>query len=335
MNGQVALFLIQDGIVNGAIYALVGLAIVLVFTVTRVLFVPQGEFVTFGALSLAAFQLGNVPGIVWLLGAFAIVVSIIEVVSAIRQHRTKRIPGILAVYAVLPAVIIALSVWLGPQKPHLLIQVLLSVALVTPLGPMVYRLAFQPLVNASVLVLLIVAVAVHFALQGFGLIFFGAEGFRVQPFSEAKIDVGGLILTGQSIWVVGTSVFFMAALYVFFGRTVFGKALRATAINRLGARLVGISTPMAGKLAFTLAALMGSVSGVMIIGLKGFVASVFGAVLSYPMAVLGSVVVGILESFGSFWSSSYKETIVFSLLIPVLLWLSLRSRHVEEEEEEI
>ena len=348
MNGQVALFLIQDGIVNGAIYALVGLAIVLVFTVTRVLFVPQGEFVTFGALSLAAFQLGTVPGMVWLLGGFAVVVSVIEVISAIRQHRARRIPGILAVYAVLPAVIIGLSVWLGPQKPHLLIQVLLSVALVTPLGPMVYRLAFQPLVNASVLVLLIVAVAVHFALQGFGLIFFGAEGFRVQPFSEAKIDVGGLMLTGQSMWVVGTSVFFMLALYVFFGRTVFGKALRATAINRLGARLVGISTPMAGKLAFTLAALMGSVSGVMIIGLttlyydsgfliglKGFVAAVFGAVLSYPMAVVGSVVVGILESFGSFWSSSYKETIVFSLLIPVLLWLSLRSRHVEEEEEEI
>ena len=146
-----------------------------------------------------------------------------------------------------------------------------------------------------------------------------------------------------SIWLA-----LMALLWLFFERTLYGKALRATAINRLGARLMGISSHTAGQLTLAMAALIGALSGLLIgptttifydsgflIGLKGFVAAVFGAVLSYPMAVLGSVVVGILESFGSFWSSSYKETIVFSLLIPVLLWLSLRSRHVEEEEEEI
>jgi len=64
LNGQIALLLIQDGIVNGAVYALLALAIVLVFVVTRVLFLPQGEFVTYGALSLAALQLGRTPGIV-------------------------------------------------------------------------------------------------------------------------------------------------------------------------------------------------------------------------------------------------------------------------------
>ena len=347
MNGQIALLLIQDGIVNGAIYALLALAIVLVFAVTRVLFVPQGEFVTFGALSLAAFQLGRTPGIVWLLGGSALVVTIVEVISALRARRASRIPRIVGFYVAIPAVIIGLTIWLAPKNPPLLAQIALSIALVVPLGPITYRLVFQPLANASVLVLLIVSVAVHFALQGFGLVFFGAEGFRVAPFSEARWELGAITVTGQTLWVLGASVALMVLLLLFFERTLLGKALRATAVNRVGARLVGISASAAGTLAFTVAALIGAVSGVLIIalttlyydsgfliGLKGFVGSVVGAVVSYPLAVVGALLVGLFESFGSFWHSAYKEAIVFSLLIPVLLWRSLRSFHMEEEEEE-
>ncbi len=339
--------LIQDGIVNGAIYALLALAIVLVFAVTRVLFVPQGEFVTFGALSLAAFQLGRTPGIVWLLGGSALVVSLVEIVAALRAGRASRIRRILGIYVAIPAVIIGLTIWLAPKNPPLLAQIALSIALVVPLGPITYRLVFQPLANASVLVLLIVSVAVHFALQGFGLVFFGAEGFRVAPFSEARWELGAITVTGQTLWVLGASMALMVLLLLFFERTLLGKALRATAVNRVGARLVGISANAAGTLAFTVAALIGAVSGVLIIalttlyydsgfliGLKGFVGSVVGAVVSYPLAVVGALLVGLFESFGSFWHSAYKEAIVFSLLIPVLLWRSLRSFHMEEEEEE-
>lgn len=347
MNGQIALLLIQDGIVNGAIYALLALAIVLVFAVTRVLFVPQGEYVTFGALSLAALQLGRTPGIVWLLGGAALVVTLVEIVSALRAHRAARIPRILGFYVAIPAVIIGLTLWLAPLKPPLLVQIALALALVVPLGPITYRLFFQPLANASVLVLLIVSVAVHFALQGFGLLFFGAEGFRVAPYSDARWELGTITVTGQTLWVLGASIALMVLLYLFFERTILGKALRATAVNRVGARLVGISANAAGTLAFTLAAFIGAVSGVLIIalttlyydsgfliGLKGFVGSVVGAVVSYPLAVVGAVLVGLFESFGAFWQSAYKEAIVFSLLIPVLLWLSLSTHHIEEEEEE-
>ena len=347
MTAEIALLLIQDGLVNGAVYALLALAIVLVFAVTRVLFVPQGEFVTFGALSFAALQLGTTPGIVWLLAAAGAAVALFEVAAALRAGRGGRIPRILVGYAAIPAVIIGLTLWLAPQKPPLAVQILLAVALVVPLGPMVYRLCFRPLVNASVLVLLIVSVAVHFALQGLGLVFFGAEGFRAAPYSDARLNLGTLAVTGQNLLVLGASLALMALLYAFFGRTVYGKALRATAVNRRGARLVGISASAAGTLAFTLAAFIGAVSGVLIISLttlyydsgflialKGFVGSVVGAVVSYPMAVVGALLVGLLESFGSFWHSAYKEAIVFSLLIPVLLWRSIATRHVEEEEEE-
>src|SRR5262249_61670457 len=73
LNTTIMLFLIQDGITNGAIYALLGLALVLVFAVTRVILIPQGEFVTYGALSYAMLATGNVPGTVWLAGAVGVI----------------------------------------------------------------------------------------------------------------------------------------------------------------------------------------------------------------------------------------------------------------------
>ena len=108
---------------------------------------------------------------------------------------------------------------------------------------------------------------------------------------------------------------------------------------------MGISPSLAGKLTFFLAALIGALSGVLIapittiyydtgflIGLKGFVAAIIGGLASYLLAAVGAVLVGLLESFSSFWASAFKEVIVFTLIIPVLLWRSLTSRHVEEEE---
>lgn len=347
MNVDIALFLVQDGLVSGAIYALLALAFVVVFAVTRVLFVPQGEFVTFGALSFAALQLGMVPGIVWLLGAGGILVTIVDSVGAVRRRRQGDLPRIIGANLLLPAAIIALTIWLAPQKSHVVVQILLAVALVTPLGSMTYRLAFQPVANAPVLVLLIVAVAVHFAFQGLGLVFFGAEGYRVDALFDSKTAIGPLTFSGQQIFVLATSVVFMLGLYLFFGFTLLGKALRATAVHRIGARLVGIRSEFAGSLAFTLAAFMGAVSGIMIIGLttlyydsgfiiglKGLVAAIFGGMLGYPMAIAGALVVGMVEAFGSFWASAMKDMIVFLFLIPVLLLLSLRAHLIEEGEED-
>jgi branched-chain amino acid transport system permease protein len=216
--------------------------------------------------------------------------------------------------------------------------------LVVPLGPMIYRLAFQPIAEASVLVLLIVSVAVHVTLIGLGLYFFGAEGSRTPAFTDMSFEIGDALLQGQTVLVVVASVVLIAALYFFFERTIYGKALRATAMNRTGARLMGISAIVAGKLSFTLAALIGAFSGLLIspittiyydsgflIGLKGFVGAIVGGLASYPVAAAGAILVGLLESYSSFWASAFKEVIVFTLIIPVLLWRSLTTRHVEEE----
>jgi branched-subunit amino acid ABC-type transport system permease component len=345
MDLQIALVLGQDGITNGAIYALLSLALVLIFAVTRVIFIPQGEFVAFGALTLASFQAGKTPGTLWLLIGAGVVVALIDLTLALRSGSSRKIPRIIGWNLVYPALAAAATFLLKPSELPLLAQIVLAMALVVPLGPMIYRLAYQPLAEASVLVLLIVSVAVHLALVGLGLLFFGAEGSRTPAFSDASFDLGLVRITGQTLWVVGASLLLIVVLFLFFERTIYGKALRATAMNRTGARLMGISTVMAGKLSFLLAALIGAFSGVLIapittiyydtgflIGLKGFVGAIFGGLASYPIAAAGAILVGLLEAFSSFWASSFKEVIVFTLIIPVLVWRSLTTRHIEEEE---
>jgi branched-chain amino acid transport system permease protein len=133
-------------------------------------------------------------------------------------------------------------------------------------------------------------------------------------------------------------------LWLYFEKSLRGKALRATAVNRTGARLMGISTHASGQLTFLLAALIGALSGLLIgptttvfydsgflIGLKGFVAAVIAGLSSYPGALLGALFVGIAEAFGAFWASAFKEVIVFTLVLPILLVRSLRSGHSDED----
>jgi len=345
MDLTIAMMLAQDGLTNGAIYALLALALVLVFAVTRVICIQQGEFVAYGALTLAMMQSGTVPATVWLLVAMGVAVAVIDGAAALRSGHTGKLLGVAGWNLAYPLVLAAVLALLPVKDLPLAVQVVLALAVVVPMGPAMYRLIYQPIAAAPVLILLIVSVAVHVAMVGLGLLFFGAEGQRTPAFSEASFEAGPLMISGQTIWVIVASLVLIVGLYQFFERTLYGKALRATAINRVGARLMGISPSLAGKLTFFLAALIGALSGVLIapittiyydtgflIGLKGFVAAIIGGLASYPIAALGAVAVGLLEAFSSFWASAYKEVIVFTLIIPVLLWRSLTSRHVEEEE---
>jgi branched-chain amino acid transport system permease protein len=345
MDFQTILILGQDGLTNSAIYVLLSLAMILVFGVTRILFIPQGEFVSYGALTLASLQLGIMPGTVWLLLLLACIAAVMETYRVLTSGAARELPGVLAKTLLLPGAIAVVVRFCAPLHLPLGWQVLLTMLIVTPLGPLLYRIAFQPLADATVLVLLIAAMAVHFALVGSGLLFFGAEGVRTPAFSEAQLTFGTLIISGQSLWVYAISLGFIALLAWFFGKTLYGKALRAVAFNRNGARLVGISPSMAGTFSFALAAAIGCLSGVLIgpittmyydsgflIGLKGFVGAIVGGLASYPLAAGGAVVVGLVESFSSFWVSEYKDVIVFTLIIPILLWRSLSSIHYEEEE---
>ena len=348
MTPEIALLLAQDGISTGAIYVLVALGIVLIFLVTRVIFVPFGDVVGYSALTLAALQLRQMPGTVWLVLTLAAIATVMEVYGLMRRRQVHRLPKALLYYAVLPVIPAAL-VWLaaGYDLP-MWVGIALTLAVVIPISPLLYRIAFRPLADASVLVLLIVAVAVHFAISGLALLYFGPEGFRTEPITRAFFDLGPISVSGQSILIVASSAIFSLLLFLFFERTLTGKALRATAVNRVGARLVGILPSTTGATAFLLASALAGISGILIgpvttlyydsgflIGLKAFVGAIIGGLVSYPATAVGAIFVGLFESYAAFWNSSLKEVLVFSALIPILIWQSLTSGNgIEEEIEE-
>ncbi len=307
------LFLLQDGITNGAIYALLGLALVLVFAVTRVILIPQGEFVTYGALSYAVLATGKVPGTAWLAMAMGVVAFGLDLFDARRSLRLTRVARSFALNIVLPAAILALAYALAGPKAPIAVNIALSLLIVAAIGLFLYRIAFQPIAHTSVLVLLIASVGCHLALQGLGLVFFGAEGLRGPALSNTALTIGPLRFTGQSLAVYGLTIAFII---------------------------------VSGQIAFLLASLIGAISGILIvpittlyydtgflIGLKGFIAAIIGGLVSYPLTAVAALIVGSVEAFSSFYASNFKEVIVFTLILPVLVLRSLAAPAVEEEKD--
>lgn len=260
------------------------------------------------------------------------------------------LPRALLRYLVLPMIPVAIAAALAGRDLPDAVSIAITVGLMLPLGPLLYRIAFRPIADAPVLVLLIVSVVLHFAISGVALIFFGPESARPRPLVDAVFEIGSIIVTGQQALMLALSALTALLLFLFFGRTIAGKALRATAVNRVGARLVGIRPGTTGATAFLLAAGLAAVSGILIgpvttlyynsgfvIGLKSFVGAIVGGLVSYPGAALGALFVGLLESFTAFWDSALKEVVVFAVLVPILILRSilLPGTGVEVEEEEL
>lgn len=328
MDGQIALALLQDGLTTGAIYVLLAVGLLIVFSTTRVIFIPQGDLVSYAALTLATMIEHRMPGTIWLLdGLCAVALGL-----GLARGRVRS----LLTYGAVPAAL-TLACWTasryGAPVP---LMMLLAIAVVTAIGPLLYRFAYEPLGESSILPLLIVSMALHFVLIGISLYGFGAEGFSTPALTDASFEVGSAEISGQSLCIWLVCLVMVGALRWFFVRTLYGKALRAAASSRLGARLVGVDHALSGRAAFALASGAAAISGVLIgaitplsydtgfeIGLKGFVAAVIGGLASYPLAAAGALLVGVLESFSGFWASEYRNIIVFSFLIPVLIWLSL------------
>src|SRR5512144_1748268 len=138
MDATIASILALDGLTNGAVYALLALATVLVFAVTRVIFIPQGEFVAFGALTLALFQTGKVPGTVWFLLVLAGLAALSDLVNGLRHHSSlRRIAGQMLRTLAWPVIASAIAVWAAPRGLPLFAQALLTLALVTPFGSLI------------------------------------------------------------------------------------------------------------------------------------------------------------------------------------------------------
>ena len=348
MDPTIAFFLLTDGLAGSAIYLIIGLGLVLVFSVTRVIFVPFGSIAVFAALSLGAMELGRLPAAISLIVLFVILALLMEAVQMYRQRSWHRWTKVLLFWGLLPLLPCGLAVWSVSQSAELL-KVLAAVLLAVPLGPLIERVALRPVANASVLALLIVALVLDLVLSGLGLLWFGPEGLRTHASIDGTLNLSsGLMISYQTLLTVGVACGLAVVFYVVLQRTRMGKVLHATASNPRGARLVGIRPAFTATTAHLIAAFLAGIVGVLvspvatiyydsglILTLKAFVAAIIGGLGSYPLTALGALLVGVSESFASFWNSGLKDAIVFGLLIPILvIRSSLTSHHEEEEGEE-
>ena len=212
-------------------------------------------------------------------------------------------------------------------------SVLLAMVIVAGISAAVERIAIRPLLGRGVLLQIIVTVGLSFVIETAAMIIWGSEAVRLPAFSGGKaLAVGGATITPQALWVLGLTVVIVVALQLFYRKSLFGKAVRACAVNPMAARLQGISYRRVVLFSFLVSGAISALAGAMItpirlmswssgamLGLKGFAAVVVGGLGNPLGAVVGGFALGIVESLGvDLVSAGYKDAIAFVILLLVL-----------------
>lgn len=221
-----------------------------------------------------------------------------------------------------------------PVLPALLLSVITGVVV----GSLVYRLVVQPAGEVGGLRMFMLMIGAGVCIRGFAQAGWGAEFRLFPPFSgEKPIVIFGAMLHPQVLWILGITMLLFIAFYFFFERTIQGKALRASSMNRLAARLLGIRVTTMSLLSFVLAAGSGAVAGLLItpittmnysagmmFSFKGYIAAIVGGMRSFRGAVVGGFALGILECLAAgLLTSAYKDAIAFLVLMLFLAYKSV------------
>ncbi|MBI2000775.1 MAG: branched-chain amino acid ABC transporter permease [candidate division NC10 bacterium] len=233
-------------------------------------------------------------------------------------------------FAMLGAMLMVSLQPLGLPQP---VAFLLAVLGVVAIGGGLERIAIHPARRASPVTLIIITIGADIVLRGIGLLIWGTDPYPLPAFTSGPpLILAGAVLTRQAVWIMGTTAVILALLSFFFARTYLGKAVRACAINRVSARLSGIRPDRMSLLSFALSAGLGAVGGIVIapmtlvsydmglyLGLRGFVAAIMGGMVSAPGAVVGALLLGVLEALGAgIFRAAFKEVIAFVVLFLIL-----------------
>ena len=280
--------LIVSGLAMGAIYALVALGFILIYNAVGVVNFAQGDFVMF--------------------------------------------PSYIAVSFILPSVIVFGSVmhW---QLPIIIVYLLVLV-LMAGFGLLFNRIAYYPLRDRGWLPVVISTIGVSIFLRNLAQIVWGSQPIVFPSlFSVQTLTVANLHFRAQDLLILGVAGVLIAFQYVLFERTTLGKQMRATAQDRATAQLLGIRVDRIVAITFIYSVLLGAIAGLLVspiftvtkemgglISLKAFAASIVGGFGSIPGAILGGLLIGVVENLGGYYiSSDYKDAIAFVILIGVLL----------------
>ena len=216
--------------------------------------------------------------------------------------------------------------------------VLLSIVVCTVLGVVIERVAYKPLRNAaSPLAVLITAIGVSYFLQNMALLIFGSntKSFSsVVKFPAISLAGGKLVISGETSVTILACIVIVIGLSMFINRTKPGQAMLAVSEDKGAAQLMGINVNGTIALTFAIGSGLAAIAGVLLCsaypsltpytgsmpGIKAFVAAVFGGIGSIPGAMIGGILLGIIEIFGkAYISSQMADAIVFAVLIVVLL----------------
>ncbi|MBN1978830.1 MAG: branched-chain amino acid ABC transporter permease [Anaerolineae bacterium] len=281
-----------DGVRGGSIYALMALGFVMVYSVTGIINFAQGEFVMLGAMICLTVNSLDLP---------------------------------------------------LPPALKLAIAIVVGVLATTLIGIAMERLAIYPARRSPPVTLIIITIGVTITLRASALLAWGADPYVLPAFTTQVLEdhifrfsgpSGDVILQAQSLWIWGTLIVVLVVLYVFLERTIMGKALRACAVNRRAAQLMGINPSRMSMLSFAIAAALGAIGGIVLgpvtrpiydmglmLGLRGFVAAIMGGLVSAPGAVIGGLVLGVVENVAAgVTNPTYKSVISFIILIAILLF---------------
>lgn len=268
--------LVFSGLAKGAVYGLVALGFVAVFSVREIVNLAQGEYSSLAGLT-----------------------------------------AITAVASGLP----------------LLVAVLLVVPMVVLVSIAIERVVIAPVKRMTPLISIILTLGISTALKAFMLLVWGPQARGLPAFPGSDFVVGGVSIRSQELWILGTAAMVGSAVVWFYEHTLRGKTLRACAEQPVAARLVGISPRTASMVAFGIAGFVGAVAGIvgtpiyfsswdsgLALGLKGFVAATLGGLVSLRVALMGGLVLGVLENLvAGYIDTGYRDAVAFLVLLLVLL----------------
>jgi branched-chain amino acid transport system permease protein len=235
-------------------------------------------------------------------------------------------------------VLSVLSPLLGDSWVGILSSMVLSMIAVGLLGVLIQRIAYQPMLSAPRLSILITALAVSMILSNGVMAFTDGEYLAFSTdLGYEGLELGNVFITYTQMVLVGAAALLMTALYLFVHRTMYGKAMRAIAIDKDACRLMGIHVNRIIALTFFIGTSLAASAGIMagayygsihffmgfVIGLKAFTAAVIGGIGSIPGAMLGGLLLGLLESFGTqipFIGTEWKDVFSFGILILLLVF---------------
>ena len=211
---------------------------------------------------------------------------------------------------------------------------LIAIVATTAIGLALHRFAIEPARGATAVTLIMITIGASIFLRGTAQIVFDRRFHSLPPLLGADpIQFGGAAILPQSLVVLATGAVIVVLLWLFIERTIFGKAVIATAANRLAARLVGVDTRRIVAFSFAVSAAMGAIAGVLItpitltsydagtlLALKAFAAAMLGGIGSAPGAVVGGILIGMFEALAAgYLSSNYKDAVAFLIILIVLV----------------